>query len=123
MTTRLIGLGLVLIGVVVAVLFVYFPIRDGGNGFMGMASVKAMVFIPLAIVAGLAITFGGPSVLSALQARPKTKQQTALVLSIIVGSGILTGIGYWQIKSRWMREPEPVILEVPKFDVPPVRQR
>lgn len=128
MATRLTGLGLVLLGVLFAVLFLYLPIRDGSNGFMGPVRVKALVFVPLAVVTGFAFLIGGPRVLAAFQAGTtaggaKTKQQTALVLSIIVGSGVLTGIGYWQIKTRWLRAPEPVILEVPPMpQMPPIQQ-
>ena len=107
MKTRLAGLGLIAIGILFAVFFVYFPIRDGGAG----VSTKALVFIPLATVTGLAFLIGGPAVLEAFQARPKSKGQLTLVLSIIIGSGVLTGLGYWQLKTRWMRASEPVILD------------
>ena len=40
-----------------------------------------------------------------------THPNLTLVLSIIIGSGLLTGLGYWQLKTRWMRPPEPVILD------------
>jgi hypothetical protein len=44
------------------------------------------------------------------------------VLSIIIGSGVLTGLGYWQLKTRWLRTPEPVILDSsPKTPVLPER--
>jgi hypothetical protein len=111
MKTRLAGLGLICIGVLFAVFFVYFPVRDGPSGFMGTVSPKALVFIPLAIVTGLSFVLGGAPVLEAFQARPKSKEQLTLVLSIIIGSGVLTGLGYWQLKTRWMRAPEPVILD------------
>lgn len=111
MMTRLAGLGLVLVGILFAVVFVYLPVRDGPNGFIGAVRPNALVFIPLAVVTGLAFVLGGPPVLAAFQARPKSKGQLALVLSIIVGSGVLTGLGYWQLKTRWMRAPEPVILD------------
>lgn len=94
-----------------AVLFVYLPIRDGADGFMGPVQLKALVFIPLAVVAGLAFLIAGSQVLEAFQARPKSRCQFALVLLILVGSGALTGLGYWQIKMRWLRPPEPVILD------------
>ena len=120
MKTRLAGLVLIALGILFAVLFVYLPIRDGPEGFMGRVRLNALVFIPLAVVTGLAFVIGGPPVLGAFQARPKSKGQLALVLSIIIGSGVLTGLGYWQIKTRWLRAPEPVILDSsPK--VPEVR--
>lgn len=107
MKTRLAGLGLIGCGILFAVLFVYLPVRGGA------ISVRpgALVFIPLAVVTGLAFVIGGPPVLEAFQARPKSKGQFALVLSIIIGSGVLTGLGYWQLKTRWLRPPEPVILD------------
>ena len=111
MTTRLAGLGLICIGILFAVLFVYFPVRDGPDGFMGSVSPKALVFIPLAVVTGLSFVIGGTPVLEAFQARPKSKGQLALVLSIIIGSGVLTALGYWQLKTRWMRPADPVILD------------
>jgi hypothetical protein len=111
MKTRLAGLGLILIGILFAVLFVYFPVRDGPDGFMRTIRPNALVFIPLAVVTGLAFVIGGPPVLSAFQARPKSRGQLVLVLSIIIGSGILTVLGYWQLKTRWLRPPEPVILD------------
>lgn len=127
MAKRLTGVGLILLGVLFAVLFLYFPIRDGSDGFMGPIRVKALVFVPLAVVSGFAFLIGGPRVLAAFQAGTtvggkKTKQQTALVLLIIVGAGVLSGVGYWQIKTRWLRAPEPVILQVPPMpQVPPVQ--
>lgn len=123
MKTRWAGLGLIACGILVALLFVYLPIRDGPDGFMGRVRINALVFIPLAVVTGLAFVIGGPPVLEAFQARPKSKGQTALVLAIIIGSGVLTGLGYWQIKTRWLRAPEPVILDAsPRVPVlPPVR--
>src|SRR4026209_2846736 len=111
MKIRLAGLGLIAIGVLFAVVFVYFPVRDGPGGFMGPVRPGALVFIPLAVVTGLAFIIGGAPVLEAFQARPKSKPQMALVLSIIIGSGVLTGLGYWQLKTRWLRAPEPVILD------------
>ena len=123
MIIRLVGLGLVALGVLFAVLFVYFPIRDGADGFMGPVRTNALVFIPLAVVTGLAFMIGGVPALEAFQARPKSKRQLTLVLSIIIGSGILTGVGYWQLKTRWLRPTQPVILEVPRPpEVPTVRQ-
>jgi hypothetical protein len=96
MKTRLAGLGLIGCGILAAVLFVYLPVRDGPNGFMGPVRLNALVFVPLEVVTGLAFVIGGSLV---------------LVLSIIIGSGALTGLGYWQLKTRWLRPPEPVILD------------
>jgi hypothetical protein len=107
MKTRVAGLVLICVGILFAVLFVYLPVRDGS----GRVRPNVLVFIPLAVVTGLAFLIGGPPALAAFQARPKSKGQLALVLSIIIGSGVLTGIGYWQLKTRWMRPPEPVILD------------
>ena len=111
MKTRLAGLALIGVGILFALLFVYLPLRQGPEGFMGPMRPKVLVFIPLAAVTGLAFAIGGPAVLAAFQARPRSKGQLTLVLSIIVGSGVLTGLAYWQIKSRWLRPPEPVILD------------
>ena len=111
MKIRLAGLVLIGCGVLAAVLFVYLPVRDGPDGFMGRVRLSVLVFIPLAIVTGLAFVIGGLPVLEAFQARPKSTGQLALVLSIIIGSGVLTGLGYWQLKTRWLRSPEPVILD------------
>ncbi len=120
MRIRLAGLGLIGLGVLFAVLFVYLPLRDGPDGFMGRMRLNALVFVPLAVVTGLAFVVGGTPVLEAFQARPKSRGQMALVLSIIIGSGILSGVGYWQIKSRWLRVPEPVILDAsPRVPVLP----
>jgi hypothetical protein len=110
MKIRLAGLGLIAIGILFAVLFVYLPIRDGGTGFLGRVRINALVFVPLAIVTGAAFVIGGTPVLDAFQARPKTRGQMTLVLSIIIGSGVLTGLGYWQIKTRWLTPPEPQII-------------
>lgn len=123
MKIRWAGLGLIACGIVVFVLFVYFPVRDGPDGFMGRVRINALLFIPLAVVTGLAFLIGGTPVLEAFQARPKSRRQTVLVLSIIIGSFLLTGLGYWQLKTRWLRAPDPVILDgsphVP--DLPKVR--
>lgn len=119
MLTRLVGVGLICIGILFGVLFVYMPIRDGGAGFMGRMRVNALVFVPLCIVTGFAFVFGGPRALAAFQAKPKSKGQFAFVMSIIIGSGVLSGLSYWQIKSRWMREPEQVILTVPPMPTMP----
>ena len=111
MKIRLAGLGLIGCGILAAMLFIYLPVRDGASGFMGPVRLSALVFIPLAVVTGLAFVIGGPPVLAAFQARPKSRGELALVLSIILGSGVLTGLGYWQLKTRWLRTPEPVILD------------
>ena len=111
MKTRLAGLALVGFGILFAVLSLYLPIRNGPEGFMGPVRLNALVFIPLAVVTGLAFAIGGPPVLAAFQARPKSQRQLALVLSIIIGSGVLTGLGYWQLKTRWLRPEKPVILD------------
>ena len=123
MKTRLAGLILIASGLLFAYLFVYLPISNAAfDGNVARIRPGALVFIPLAIVSGLAFVIGGNPVLWAFQARPKSKGQLALVLSIIIGSGILTGIGYWQLKIRWLRQPEPVILDAsPK--VPQVSER
>jgi hypothetical protein len=124
MKIRFVGLGLIACGVLFAVLFVYLPIRDGADGFMGPVQLKALVFIPLAVVSGLTFLIGGSPVLEAFQARPKSKGQNALVLLIIVGSGVLTGLAYWQIKTRWLRPPAPVILDgSPRVPVLPNERR
>lgn len=118
MRTRTAGLGLIGLGVLFAVLFVYLPIRDGVDGFTSGVRMKSLVFIPLAVVSGVVFALGGPRALRAFQVGPKSKAQLTLVLSVIIVSGVLSGVGYWQIKSRWLREPEPVILSVPSM--PPV---
>ena len=128
MKTRLAGIGLIALGIVFAVLFVYLPVRDGPSAFMGSVPLKALVFVPLAVVAGAAFVVGGPTVLGAFQARPKSRGQLALVLSIIVGSGALTAIGYWQLKTRWLPPlPGPVIIrnipQVPQYDTLMARPR
>ena len=123
MKVRLAGLGLIALGVVFAVLFVYLPIRDGPEGFMGPVPIKALVFIPLAVVTGMAFVIGGTPVLEAFQARPRSRPQLVLVLAILIGSGVLSGLGFWQLKTRWLRPPEPVILDAtPKVPVLPPRQ-
>lgn len=123
MKTRLAGLGLMLLGILFAVFFIYLPVRDGPTGFMGGVSSKVLVFVPLAVMTGLAFVIGGPPALSAFQARPKSRGQLAFVLGIIIGSGILSGLGFWQLKTRWMRAPQPVILDAsPRVPVlPPPR--
>lgn len=124
MKIRLVGLGLILLGVLFAILFVYLPIRDGGDGVMGRVRINALVFVPLAIVTGLTFAIAGTPALEAFQARPKSKGQLAFVLGVIIGSGVLSGIGYWQIKTRWLRAPEPVILDAsPKVPQVPTIQR
>ena len=109
MKIRFAGLILILVGALVALLFVYLPIRNPA-GFMGPVRIKALVFIPLAVVAGAALLIGGPPVLAAFQARPKSRGQLTLVLSILIGSGLLTGIGYWQITTRWIPRQEVQII-------------
>ena len=105
------GLGLIAVGILFGVLFVYLPILQGPDGVMGRVRVNALVFVPLAVVTGLAFVIGDDRVLEAFQARPKSKAQMTLVLSIIIGSGVLTGVGYWQLKTRWLSAPDPVILD------------
>lgn len=111
MKTRLAGLGLIACGLLAALLFVYLPLRDGPEGVMGLARIKVLVFIPLAVVSGLAFLVGGPPVLEAFQARPKSRDQLALVLGIIIVSGVLTGLGYWQLKTRGLHPQASPLLE------------
>ena len=108
---RFAGLGLIAIGVLFAVLFIYLPIRQGPDGFMGRVRLNALVFVPLAIVTGLSFVIAGGPALWAFQARPKSRGQLTFVLSVLIGSGVLTALGYWQLKTRWMRPVEPVILD------------
>ena len=54
---------------------------------------------------------GDAPVLDAFQARPKSRGQLTLVLAILIGAEVVTGLGYWQLKTRWLRPPEPVILD------------
>jgi hypothetical protein len=117
------GLGLIGCGILFGVLFVYLPIRNGPDGFMGGVRINALVFVPLAVISGLAFMIGGTPVLDAFQARPKSKPQLTLVLSILIGSGIFTGLGYWQIKTRWLAPEETVILDAsPRVpNLPPSR--
>ncbi len=112
-----------LLGILFAVFFIYLPVRDGPTGFTGGVSSKVLVFVPLAVMTGLAFVIGGPPALSAFQARPKSRGQLAFVLGIIIGSGVLSGLGFWQLKTRWMRAPQPVILDAsPRVPVlPPPR--
>ena len=111
MKTRLTGLGLVVIGILAAYFFVYMPVRDGPDGVMGSLRMSALIFVPLSIVTGMAFAIGGNPVLWAFQARPKSRGQTALVLTILIGSWLISGVGFWQIKTRWLRAPEQVILD------------
>jgi hypothetical protein len=67
------GLGLIGCGVLFALLFVYLPVRNGPDGVMGGVRIKALVFIPLAVITGLALVIGEAQVLDAFQARPKSK--------------------------------------------------
>ena len=83
MKIRWAGLGLIACGLLVAVLFVYLPVHDGPDGFMGRVRVSALMFVPLSIVTGLAFVIGGTPVLEAFQARPKSRAQLTLVLSIL----------------------------------------
>jgi hypothetical protein len=64
------GLGLIACGLLFAVLFVYLPIRNGPDGFMGGVRINALVFVPLAVITGLAFVIGDVPVLDAFQARP-----------------------------------------------------
>ena len=120
MRIRLAGLGLIAIGAAFAFFFVYLPVRDGPDGFVGGVPLKALVFIPLAVVTGLSFLIGGTPVLEAFQARPKSRGQLTLVLSILIGSGVLSGLGYWQLKTRWLPPPKgPEIIRERNF-APPV---
>jgi hypothetical protein len=111
MKIRAAGVGLIGIGILFAVLFIYLPIHQGPDGFMGRVRLNALVFVPLAIVTGLSFVIAGGPALWAFQARPKSKGQLAFVLSVLIGSGVLTGISYRQLKTRWLRPAEPVILD------------
>jgi hypothetical protein len=109
MKTRLAGVVLIGCGILFAVLFVYLPIRDGPGGFMGGIRPNALVFIPLAVVTGLAFLIGGTSGARGVSGPAEIEGPD--------GPGALDhhrlrrvdGLGYWQIKTRWMRAPEPVI--------------
>jgi hypothetical protein len=120
MIIRWVGLGLIAVGALFGWLFVYLPIRDGPAGFMGAVNLKALVFIPLAVVTGLGFLVGGAPVLAAFQSQRRSRAQWTVVWSILVTSTLLTGVGYWLLKTRWMPRPKgpPVIPFKPK--VPPV---
>ena len=120
MQVRLTGLGLIVLGLVFAFFFIYMPVRDGPAGVMGSVRNTALLFVPLSIITGVAFVIGGEQVLWAFQAKPKSRGQLVLVLSIIIGSWSIGGYLFWQIKTNWMRAPEPVILDgSPKFPTLP----
>ena len=120
MTTRLAGLGLILCGLLAALLFVWLPLRDGPDGLMGPVRAKVLVFIPLAIVIGLAFLVGGPPVLAAFQARPRSREQLALVLGLIIASGVLTALGYWQLNTRGPGAAAPAFRDAAPHRPPPL---
>jgi len=103
-----------------AVFFVYLPMQGDDAGPLSRARTKALVFVPLAIVTGLAFAIGGTPVLDAFQARPKSRGQLAFVLGLIIGSGLLTGLGYWQLKKRAPRPPELEVIRDFRPQVPQV---
>ena len=124
MKTRLAGAALIVLGIVIAWLIVDGPLRSGAT-FISPSRAKGIVFVPFAVVIGLTLLIGGPSALGAFQARPKTIGQLTLVLSVIIVSGVLAGIGYWQLRARWLANQEqPEIIQDGDFtpQVPQVRQ-
>lgn len=120
---RLAGVGLIAIGLGFAGLFIYLPIRQGPGGIAGGLSLKALVFVPLAVIGGLALTLGGAPVLEALRPGRRSRSQLALVLGIIGVSAVVTGLLYWQIRRRWLPLPggPPVIRDL-KIEVPQVTE-
>lgn len=120
MKTRLAGLVLIILGVLSAVFFVYLPMQGDDTGPLSRTRTKALVFVPLAIVTGLAFAIGGTPALEAFQTRPKSRGQLAFVLGIIIGSGLLTGLGYWQLKKRAPRPPELEVIRDFRPQVPQV---
>src|SRR5262245_59812471 len=100
MKSRLIGAALILIGILVAFAFVYIPMTKGPDTGMGPVSIKSLVFIPFCIVCGAAFLLGGDPILEAFVARPKTGAQTALVLIVLVASGLLSGVVFWKVQSE-----------------------
>ena len=71
------------------------------------------------MITGLAFMTGGTPVLDAFQARPKSKAQLTLVLSILVGSGMFTGVEYWQIKTRWLTDQRVILDASPRVPTLP----
>ncbi|MBX3145222.1 MAG: hypothetical protein KF785_00515 [Gemmatimonadales bacterium] len=108
MVIRLVGLVLIIIGVVSAVFSIYLPMQSGELDHLSRSLTRALVFFPLAIVTGLAFLIGGTPALDAFRARPKSRGQLMFVLGIIIGSGVLTGLSYWQLQ---VHAPKPSELE------------
>lgn len=117
MIIRLVGLGLVACGLLAAALFLYVPLRDGTLPTLGFAGAKGFVFIPFAVVIGFALAAGGAPVLAAFQARPKSREQRTLIVLLLVISGALAGLGWWQLTRHFRRPTAPALLEPPP--VPP----
>ena len=111
MKTRLAGLVLIACGLLAAALFLYMPHRSGTLAPLGPAHFKGLVFVGFAVVIGLAFTLGGPPVLEAFRANPKSRQQVTLVMLLILASAVLGGVTYWQMRRHWRPAPPPVVLD------------
>ncbi|MGE0440527.1 MAG: hypothetical protein AB7L66_08525 [Gemmatimonadales bacterium] len=99
MKIRLAGLALIGLGVLTGVYFVHEALGSGGRR-SGVGWAKGVVFVPLAVLTGVSFLVGGAPALEAFQARPRSRGQLAFVLGIIVGSAVLSGLGYRQLKIR-----------------------
>lgn len=111
MKTRLAGLVLLACGLLAAALFLYVPHPDGTLAPLGPAHFKGLVFVGFAVVIGLAFVLGGAPVLAAFQARPKSREQLMLVLALIVASGTVAALAYWQMTRHGRPRPPATILD------------
>jgi hypothetical protein len=110
---RLFGLGLIALGLLFAWFFVYLPVHDGPDGFVGRGPIKALVFVPLACVIGLGLLVGGGPVLDAFQSKRRTRGQWAVVWSLLLSATAISGVTFWLIRTRWAPPPKgpPVVRE------------
>src|SRR5262245_43623055 len=103
---RLFGLGLIALGALFAWFFVYLPVKAGPTGLVGTVPLKALVFVPLAVIIGLGLLLGGAPVLVAFQSRQRTRRQWVIVWTLLSSATVFTGLGYWLLRTRWAPPPK-----------------
>ena len=104
---RLIGAGLIALGVAVAWIFGLGPLRDAERGAAQVSyEIKAFVAAPFAIVAGLFLLIGGASAGEAIgkgtanRETPLTGAQIAMLSAVLVIGGLASFAAWYWFDAR-----------------------
>ena len=96
MTSRLIGIGAILVGLAFGWFFIWLPLEAArAHAPTVEYSIKSFLVVPLVITAGLALLIGGDRVLAAFSGPPKGREEVTISIVVFAIGVIASGLGWW----------------------------